>query len=141
MPEKRIENITASGKNFMPTFIDTCPLPDVKFNGHCLINKLSDSGKVINLYVSYTLDPWSRDLNTNLTLNNCLFGPGKRTKNADPDKSNYSGYNIGFDSRSKFVLTDGSVGKNVIIFGIDMASSVHIDNKNKVISIDVKIKT
>ena len=28
-------------------------------------------------------------------------------------------------------MTDGSLGKNVIIFGADMSSSVHIDNKNK----------
>ena len=28
-------------------------------------------------------------------------------------------------------FTDGSMGKNVIIFGVDMSSSVHIDNKNK----------
>ena len=28
-------------------------------------------------------------------------------------------------------MTDGSLGKNVIIFGADMSSSVHIDNINK----------
>ena len=28
-------------------------------------------------------------------------------------------------------LPDGSMGKNVIIFGVDMSSSVHIDNKEK----------
>ena len=30
-----------------------------------------------------------------------------------------------------FSLTDGSVDKNVIIFGVDMSLPVHIDNKNK----------
>ena len=34
-----------------------------------------------------------------------------------------------------FYLQDGSMGKNVIVFGADMNSSVHIDNKNKVILI------
>ena len=43
----------------------------------------------------------------------------------------YSGYSIAFDSRSEFLLPDGSLGKNVIVFGADMSSSVHIDNKNK----------
>ena len=43
----------------------------------------------------------------------------------------YSGYCIGFDSRSKFLFADGNVGKNVIIFEGDMSSSVHIDNKKK----------
>ena len=35
------------------------------------------------------------------------------------------------DSRSEFSLPDGSMGKNAIIFRIDMSSSVHIDNKTK----------
>ena len=72
-----------------------------------------------------------RNLNTDFTLNNCLFGSVKVTKNADPDKYKYSGYGIGFDFRSAFLVTDGSKGKNVIISGVDMSSSVHIDNKNK----------
>ena len=38
---------------------------------------------------------------------------------------------MGFDSRSEFSFTDGSMGKNAIIFGADMSSSVHIDKKNK----------
>ena len=29
------------------------------------------------------------------------------------------------------MFTDGSMGKNVISFGADMSSSLHIDNKNK----------
>ena len=38
-------------------------------------------------------------------------------------------YGIGFDLRLEFSVPDGSVGKNVIIFGVDMSSSVRIDNK------------
>ena len=38
---------------------------------------------------------------------------------------------MGSDSGSEFSITDGSVGRDVIIFGADMSSSVHIDNKNK----------
>ena len=86
---------------------------------------------MINIYISYTLNPWLRNLHTDFTLNNCLFGSVKITKNADPDKYKYSYYNIGFDSRSEFAFTDGSMGENVIICGADMSSSVHIDNKNK----------
>ena len=51
--------------------------------------------------------------------------------NADLDKNKYSGYGIGFDSSSEFSFSDWGVGKNVIIFGADRSSSVHIDNKNK----------
>ena len=50
-------------------------------------------------------------------------------KNADRDKNEYFDSDIGFNSRSEFSIPDGSVGKNVITFGIDMSSSVHIDNK------------
>ena len=60
-----------------------------------------------------------------------MCGSVKLTQNAELDKYKYSGYGIGFDSRSEFSLPDGSVGKNVIIFGADMSSSVHIDNKKK----------
>ena len=67
------------------------------------------------------------------TLTNCLFWFVKLTKNTDPDKYKCIGYRIGFDSRSEFLFTDRSMEKNVIIFGAHMSSSVHIDNKNKVI--------
>ena len=72
-----------------------------------------------------------RNLNTDFALNNCLFGSVKLTKNADPDIYKYSGYSIGFDSCSEFLFTNGSIGRNVIIFGADMSSFVHVDNKNK----------
>ena len=43
----------------------------------------------------------------------------------------YSGYGIGFDSRRSFSFPGGQVGQNVLIFGVDMSSSAHIDNKKK----------
>ena len=92
MSEKSIENITSKEQNFGPTWIDSYPLPDVKFNGHCLINKSPGSVKVINLHISYTFDPCSRDLNIKFTLDNWLFGSVKLTKNTDTDKYKYSGY-------------------------------------------------
>ena len=36
-------------------------------------------------------------------------------KDADPDKYKYSGYGIGFDSRSEFSFTDGSMGKKTLL--------------------------
>ena len=42
---------------------------------------------------------------------------------------------IGFDSRSQFSLTDGNMRKNVIIFGADISSSVHVDNTGNYILI------
>ena len=99
-------------------------------NGHCLINIFIPK-KVINIYISQILNQWPRDLDTDFTFGSCLFGSVKLTKNADLDKHKYNGYDIGFDSRLEYLFTDGSIGKNLIIFGTDMSSSVHIDNKNK----------
>ena len=53
------------------------------------------------------------------------------TKNADIDKYGYSSYGIGFDRRSRFSFPSGGFGQNVLIFGADMSSSAHIDNKKK----------
>ena len=132
MSEESIENINKSDSNFAPTFVDHDVLPDLNFNGHYLIkNNISIPKKVINLYISYTLGSQLRNLNTDFTLGNCLFGSIKLTKNADLDKYKYTGYGIGFDSCSEFLFTDGSYGKSVIIFGADMSSSVHVDNKEK----------
>ena len=61
-----------------------------------------------------------------------LFGGVKLAKNADLDKCVYSDYGVGFDSRSEFSLPDASADKNVVIFGIDISSSVHVDNKKNV---------
>ena len=43
----------------------------------------------------------------------------------------YSGYEIGFEKRGRFSFPGGAFGQNVIIFGVDMSSSIHIDNKGK----------
>ena len=96
--EKIIENITKSYSNFAPTFVDHHLLPDMNFNGHYLIDSILVPKKLMNLYISYSLSPWLKYLNTDFTLNSCLFGSGKLTKNRDSDKYKYSGYNIGFDS-------------------------------------------
>ena len=70
----------------------------------------------VNLCISCTLDRWSRDLDTDVILGNCLFGSAKLTKNDEPDKSNYSSYGIGFDSRLVFSFTIGSYGKKYHFF-------------------------
>ena len=131
MSEENIENITKSDSKFVPTFVDHHVLPEINFNGHCLINNIYILKKVANICISYTLNPWLRNLSTGFTLNNCLFVSVKVTKNADRGKHKCSGYGIGFGYRSEFLFTDGSMGKNVIIIGADMSSSVPIDNKNK----------
>ena len=102
MSQENIQNITESDSIFAPTFVDHHVLSDINFNGHYLIkNNISIPKKVINLSISYTLNPQLTNLNTDF-LGNCLFESLKLTKNADLDKYKYSSYGIGFDSRSGF---------------------------------------
>ena len=65
------------------------------------------------------------------TLGNCLFGAVELVKNADIDKYKYSGHGIGFDVKGTFSFPTGGFGKNYVIFGVDMNSSAHVDNKKK----------
>ena len=83
-----------------------------------------------NIYTFYELGA-STSHDNDPTLKNCLFGAGTLTKNTDVDKYKYSGYGIGFDRRSSFSFPSGGFGQNVLIFGADMSSSAHIDNKKK----------
>ena len=62
---------------------------------------------------------------------NALFGAVKLTKNTDIDKYKYSGYGTRFDGHGFFSHPSGGTGRNVIIFGVDMNSSSHIDDKGK----------
>ena len=68
-------------------------------------------------------------------LQNSLFGAVKLVKNVDINKYKYSGYSIGFDMKGTFVFPAIGFGRNVTIFGLDMSSSAHIDNKIKSILI------
>ena len=63
-------------------------------------------------------------------LENCLFGAVTLTKNTVIYKYKYSGQGNVFDRRSNFSFPSGGFGQNIILFGVDMSSSAHIDNKN-----------
>ena len=103
----------------------------VIFSGSCLQqSKIDYSNKKISFYIVYELRASSSSIN-DPTLQNCLFGTVTLTKNVDIDNCKYSGYGIGFDSKGSFSFPSGGFGQNVIIFGEDMSSSPHVDNKGK----------
>ena len=98
----------------------------MNFNGHYLINNIDISKKVIEyihiyihiyiyiyIYIYYIY--FLHISSTDFTLKNWSFGYLNLTNNSDPDKYKYSGYAIGFDHRSKFLFTDGSIGK-ILLF-------------------------
>ena len=64
-----------------------------------------------------------------------MFGVVKLTKNTDIGQCRYSGHGIGFDRKGSFSFLGGGFGQNVIIFGVDMSSSVHVDKKKIILII------
>ena len=129
-----------SDKVIKPPDTSLAPTPGFKndekryfpFKVDCLIRgkAKSEYDKIINIFIVYDLQS-NLNYNPEFTLENCLFGAIKVTKNADVNKFKYSGYGIGFDGKGVFSHPTGSFGNNAIIFGVDMSSSVHIDIKKR----------
>ena len=69
--------------------------------------------------------------NENITLENCFFGAVKLTKNDSISKYKYAGYGIGYDGHGTFLSPSGAFGQKVLLFGVDMSSSIYVDNKKK----------
>ena len=103
----------------------------VEVKGSCLKqDKISfDHGKIVNIYIVYEIER-SANISSYPALENCLFGTVKLTKHVDVDLYKYSGYGIRFDRKGSYSIGN-EIGRNVIIFGVDMSSSPHIDNKKK----------
>ena len=86
---------------------------------------------MVNIYIVYELRASSSHID-DPTLKNCLLGAVTLSKNADIDKYEYSGYGIGFNRRRSFSFPGGGYGQNVLVFGVDMSFTTHIDNKRHV---------
>ena len=99
-------------------------------------------GKIVNMYIVYEINK-NIDISDYPTLQNCLFGAISLTKNADIDKYKYFGYGIGFDrhGHGSVSFPGFGLGRNVIVFGVDTSSSIHIENKEKYIWFWVKVQT
>ena len=77
----------------------------IKFDGSFL-NRFPPTilhGNIVNIYIVYEIRSDYKDINYP-TLEKCLFGSVKLTKNADIDKYGYTGYGIGFDRETSFSL-------------------------------------
>ena len=93
----------------------------IKFN-RSFLNRFPSTiphRNVVNIYIVYEITSDYKDTNYP-TLEHCLFGSVKLTKNTDIDKYGYFGYVIGFDRQSSFSIGN-ETGKNVMIFGVDMS--------------------
>ena len=133
LSDESIKPPTTSDNSLAPAINNYGNKITIKFARSCLkqSNKLSYThGKIVNIYIVYGLGASSSNDN-DPTLKNCLFGAVTLTKSSDIEKYGYSGYGIGFDRRSSFSFPSGRYGENILIFGVDMSSSAHIDNKKK----------
>ena len=132
LSSESIKPPTTSNNSLAPAINNYGTKTRVKFSGSCLQqSKLTYTHKkIVNIYVVYELGASSSN-NNDPTLKNCLFGAVTLTENTDIDKYGYSGYGIEFDRRSSFSFPSGGFGQNIIIFGVNISSSPHIDNKKK----------
>ena len=135
LSDETIEPPVTSDNSFTPLIDYVGDKIRIKSTGNCLKQpKMQYTHRtIVNIYIVYELSA-SGSNNGDPTLKNCLFGAVTLTKNADIDKYEHSGYGIGFDRRSSFSFPGGGFSQNVLIFGADMSSSAHIDNKKRHIS-------
>ena len=104
----------------------------VKFSGRSLKQNavLYNHGTIVNIYMVYEIRK-NYNISSYPTLENCVFGAVNLTKHADIDQYKYCGYGIGFDRKGEFLFSSNGFGRNVMIFGADMSSPVHANNKTK----------
>ena len=133
---KCVKPPTASNNRLYPQLSYYGVKTKVELDGICLKqDKVTfNHEKTVSIYTVYEIIKVTNingNRNSDLTIQNALFRAVSLTQKADIDKYKYSWYGIGFDRRSLFSYPNGGNGQNVIIFGVDMSSSMKIDNKKK----------
>ena len=83
----------------------------------------------MNLYITYEIKSNQIYTGKGFTVRNSFFGVVNLTPNSDPHKYSHFGYAILFDVSGTFSSPNRRFGKNVIIFGVDMSSSVDFDDR------------
>ena len=132
LSDERINSIKTPNHSITPNLNNYGTYTRVEFNGSCLKqDKVTfNDGKLVNIYIVNDISK-SINISDYPTLENCLFGAFTLTINADIDRYGYSGCAIGFDRHGSFSFPGTGLGRNVIIFGVDMSSSTKIDNRKK----------
>ena len=122
--DEKVNSIKTSEYGFTPclNYYDTNKIR-VKLNGSCLKQAWPTLllGGIVNVYIVYEITD-TFNVSSYPTLENCLFGAVKLTKNADIDKYGYSSCGIWFDRHGFFSHPSGGTGRNLIIFRVDMSS-------------------
>ena len=105
MSDKRINSIIASSYQITPQLSYCSTKTRVEFNGNCLKQDsvTFNRGKIVNTYIIYEINK-SINISDYPTLENCLFGAVRLTKNAIIDKYKYSRYGIGFYRKGSYSI-------------------------------------
>ena len=131
MSDENINSITTSNYSITQELSDYGTKARVKLRGGCLKQDKAtyNHGTIIDIYIVYDISK-NYNISSYSTLENCLFGNSSLIKHGDISPYKYSGYGIGFDRKGEFSFGNG-FGRNYIILGADINSSVHVDNKKK----------
>ena len=126
MSNEKLCSITTSNYNQAPSLAYDNVRIKLKLLGDLLKqDKITyNHGPIVNIHLVYRLSP---SVTSDIIPENCLFGPVKIIKILKINT--YSGYGIAFDSKGIFSHISGGYGENVIIFGTDLSSSVHANNR------------
>ena len=128
LSDERINSNTASNHSITPELSCYGTKTRLKFSGSCLKKDKAtyDHGTIADIYEISK----NYDISSYPTLENCLFRAVSLTKHFDIYQYKYSGYGIGFDRKGEFSFANG-FGRNCIILGADMSSSVHANKKSE----------
>ena len=137
--DQNIKLSAASNNGLVPALNYVNTKSRAKFDGSCLKqDKVTVTHKkllkiknyLLKIYTACETNLLAFNAGKDFALRNSLFGVVELTQNANLDKYKCSGYSTRFDVHKNFSLSDDSrIGKNVIIFGVDMSSLVHTVNK------------
>ena len=122
-----------TSNNFLNSLLDYVNAKiRVQFNGSCLKQDKAtyNSGTIVNIYIFYEISK-NYNISSYPTLENCLFRAVNLTEHVNIDQYKYSGHGIEFYRKGEFSFGSRGFGRNVIIFGADMSSSVHNNNKTR----------
>ena len=131
LSDKRINSNTAFNHSITQELSYYGTETRVELNASCLKQDKAtyNHRTIVNIYIVYDTSK-NYNISSYPTLENCSFGAVSLTKHVDIYQYKYSRYGIGFDRKGEFSFGNG-FGRNCIILGEDMSSSVHANNKTK----------
>ena len=130
MSDERLDANVASNHIITPELSYYGTKTRLEFHGSCLKqgNVIYNHEKIVNIYIVYEISK-NYNISSYSALENCLFRAVSLTKNNDIDQYKYFVYGVGFDRRGEFSFGSRGFSRSCIIFGADLSSSVHANNK------------